>query len=98
MTPRRREPLANILSSRADPPGSAADQRFDADSYEVAYRGIPHSHAAAQLQHTSADAADHSVGAARDVDLSADRGGVAAGVIDGDVSVGPTRSGPAACS
>jgi hypothetical protein len=40
-------------------------------------------------------ASDHSVAAAGDVNVTADHGGVAAGVIHGDVRTGPTRPGPA---
>jgi len=41
-------------------------------------------------------AADHAVVAGRDVKISADRGGIAAGVIHGNVAPpGPTRPGPA---
>ena len=39
-------------------------------------------------------AADHSVSVGRDNIAVADRGGVAAAVIHGDVSTGPTRPGP----
>jgi hypothetical protein len=42
-------------------------------------------------------AADHAVAAARDVNIRADRGGIAAGVIHGNVTPpGPTHPGPAA--
>ena len=41
-------------------------------------------------------AADHAVAAGRDVNISADRGGLAAGVIHGNVAPpGPTHPGPA---
>lgn len=40
-------------------------------------------------------AAGHSVAAAGDVNVAADHGGVAAGVIHGDVRTGPTRPGTA---
>lgn len=40
-------------------------------------------------------ASGHSVAAAGDVNVAADHGGVAAGVIHGDVRTGPTRPGPA---
>jgi hypothetical protein len=40
-------------------------------------------------------AADHAVAAGRDVTITASGGGVAAGVIDGNVSLGPTLPGPA---
>ncbi len=42
-------------------------------------------------------AADHAVAAGRDVNIRADRGGIAAGVIHGNVAPpGPTHPGPAA--
>jgi hypothetical protein len=40
-------------------------------------------------------AADHAVAVGRDVNISATSGGVAAGVIHGNVAPNPTRSGPA---
>jgi hypothetical protein len=40
-------------------------------------------------------ASGHSVTAAGNVNVAADHGGVAAGVIHGDVRTGPTRPGPA---
>lgn len=46
-----------------------------------------------EMQVSSATASDHSF-AARDVRMSADRGGVDAGVIQGPVSTGPTMPGP----
>ena len=50
----------------------------------------------AQLPAGVVSAADHSVAAGRDVNISASEGGVAAGVIHGDVAPpGPTRPGPA---
>jgi hypothetical protein len=50
----------------------------------------------AQLPAGVVSAADHSVAAGRDVNISASEGGVAAGVIHGDVGApGPTRPGPA---
>jgi hypothetical protein len=48
-----------------------------------------------ELQAGVPAAADHSVAAGRDNIAVADRGGVAAAVIHGDVSTGPTRPGPA---
>ncbi|HTT50716.1 MAG TPA: hypothetical protein VMH35_04895 [Streptosporangiaceae bacterium] len=52
---------------------------------------------AAQLPAGTVSAADQAVAAGRDVNISADRGGTAAGVIHGDVVLpGPTRPGPAA--
>ena len=50
----------------------------------------------ARLPAGMASAADHAVAAGRDVNISADRGGLAAGVIHGNVAPpGPTRPGPA---
>jgi hypothetical protein len=49
----------------------------------------------AQLPAGMVSAADHAVAAGRDVNISASGGGVAAGVIHGDVHMGPTRPGPA---
>jgi hypothetical protein len=48
----------------------------------------------AQLPTGVVSAADHAVAAARDVNISADRGGTAAGVIHGNVTPGPTQPGP----
>jgi hypothetical protein len=39
-------------------------------------------------------AADHSVAAGRDVNISASGGGIAAGVIEGNVAPNPTQQGP----
>jgi hypothetical protein len=50
----------------------------------------------AQLPAGTVTAVDHSVAAGRDVNISADRGGLAAGVIHGNVAPpGPTHPGPA---
>ena len=50
----------------------------------------------AQLPPGLVSAADHAVAAGRDVNISASEGGVAAGVIHGDVTPpGPIRPGPA---
>ena len=50
----------------------------------------------ARLPAGMASAADHAVAAGRDVNISADRGGIAAGVIHGNVAPpGPTHPGPA---
>ena len=50
----------------------------------------------AQLPAGTVSAADHAVAAGRDVNISASEGGVAAGVIHGDVTPpGPIRPGPA---
>jgi len=49
----------------------------------------------AQLPAGMVSAADHAVAAGRDVTISASEGGVAAGVIHGNVTPGPTRPGPA---
>jgi hypothetical protein len=46
-----------------------------------------------QLPAGTAAAADHAVAAGRDVNISASEGGMAAGVIHGDVHTGPTRPG-----
>ena len=48
----------------------------------------------AQLPANVVSSADHAVAAGRDVNISADRGGTAAGVIHGNVTPGPTRPGP----
>jgi hypothetical protein len=51
----------------------------------------------ARLPAGAVSAADHAVAAGRDVNISADRGGIAAGVIHGNVAPpGPTHPGPAA--
>ena len=50
----------------------------------------------ARLPAGMVSAADHAVAAGRDVNISADRGGLAAGVIHGNVAPpGPTHPGPA---
>jgi hypothetical protein len=43
----------------------------------------------------SVSASDHAVAAGRDMNITASGGGIAAGVIDGDVTPGPTPPGPA---
>jgi len=48
----------------------------------------------AQLPAGVVSATDHSVAAGRDMNISASDGGLAAGVIHGDVAPGPTRPGP----
>jgi hypothetical protein len=48
----------------------------------------------AQLPTEVVSATDRSVAAGRDVNVRADRGGVAAGVIQGNVTPGPTKPGP----
>jgi hypothetical protein len=49
-----------------------------------------------ELTPVTTAASDHAVAAGRDVHVSADHGGVAAGVIGGDVTLpGPTSPGPA---
>jgi len=51
----------------------------------------------AALPPGAVSAADHAVAAGRDVNIRADRGGLAAGVIHGNVvAAGPTSPGPAA--
>ncbi len=61
-----------------------------------------HPHAAGELdglvqeiQASIAVASDHAVAAGRDVNIKASRGGVAAGVVHGNITAGPTRPGPA---
>lgn len=49
----------------------------------------------AQLPAGTVSAADHAVAAGRDVNISATSGGVAAGIIHGNATPGPTRQGPA---
>jgi len=49
----------------------------------------------AQLPAEMVSAADHSVAAGRDVNIAASGGGVAAGVIHGNVTPNPTPPGPA---
>jgi hypothetical protein len=49
----------------------------------------------AQLPSGAVSAADHAVAAGRDVKIRASQGGVAAGVIHGNVAAGPTPPGPA---
>jgi hypothetical protein len=50
----------------------------------------------AQLPAGTVSAADHAVAVGRDMNISADRGGIAAGVIHGNVAPpGPTHPGPA---
>jgi len=48
-----------------------------------------------ELRPLTVSAVGHSVAAARDVNVNAGHGGVAAGVIHGDVHSGPTMPGPA---
>jgi hypothetical protein len=51
---------------------------------------------AAQLPATAVSAADHSIAAGREVNITASGGGTAAGVVHGNVTPpGPTRPGPA---
>ena len=49
----------------------------------------------AQLPAGTVSAADHAVAAGRDVNITASPGGVAAAVIHGNVTAGPTAPGPA---
>jgi hypothetical protein len=49
----------------------------------------------AALPAGTVSAADHAVAAGRDVNISASGGGIAAGVIHGNVTPGPTQPGPA---
>jgi hypothetical protein len=46
-------------------------------------------------KYTVVTASDHAVAAGRDVKITADRGGLAAGVVHGNVTPGPTPPGPA---
>ncbi len=48
-----------------------------------------------QIQAVTVTATGHSAAAGRDMNVSASSRGVAAGVIHGDVSTGPTKPGPA---
>lgn len=67
------------------------DLLADQPEAEVELRGL-----VAEIQAIVPVAAtDHAVAAGRDVTVHADRGGVAAGVIHGDVTPGPTMPGPA---
>jgi hypothetical protein len=47
-----------------------------------------------QIQASTVSASGHGVAAGRDVTVTASTGGVAAGVVHGDVTTGPTRPGP----
>jgi hypothetical protein len=47
-----------------------------------------------QIQASAAAASGHGVAAGRDVNITASTGGVAAGVVHGNVSTGPIRPGP----
>jgi hypothetical protein len=47
-----------------------------------------------QIQASTAVASGHGVAAGGNVNVTASTGGVAAGVVHGDVSTGPTRPGP----
>jgi hypothetical protein len=70
--------LADLLE---DDPGAEADLRALVQQIQT------------QLPAGMVSAADRSVAAGRDVNISASGGGVAAGVIQGDVHAGPTRPG-----
>ena len=47
-----------------------------------------------EIQASSAAASGHGVAAGQDMTITASTGGVAAGVVHGNVSTGPTRPGP----
>jgi len=73
--------LADLLE---EDPGVEADLRVLVEEIQAAAPG-------------GVVAAGHAVAAGRDVNISADRGGIAAGVVHGDVMPpGPTGPGPAA--
>ena len=73
--------IADLLE---DDPGAEADLRALVDEIQ------------AQLPPGAVSAADHLVAAGRDVNITASRGGTAAGVIHGDVAPpNPTPPGPA---
>ena len=48
-----------------------------------------------EINATAPAAVDHSVAAARDISAKADHGGVAAIIVHGNVTAGPTKPGPA---
>jgi len=74
--------------------GRFADLLDEAPTVEADLRALVEE-IAAQLPAGMMSAADHSIAAGRDVNISAISGGVAAGVIHGSVAPGPTRQGPA---
>jgi hypothetical protein len=75
--------------------GRFADLLDEDPGLEAALRAVVEE-VAADLPAGVVSAADHSVAAGGDVNISADRGGTAAGVIHGNVPPpGPTRPGPA---
>ncbi len=76
--------------------GRFADMLDEDPSVQAQLRAVVQQ-IAAQLPAGTVSAADQAVAAGRDVNITADRGGTAAGVIHGDVVLpGPTRPGPAA--
>jgi hypothetical protein len=76
--------------------GRFADLLDEDPSVEADLRALVEEIQAA-LPPGAVSAADHAVAAGRDVNISADRGGLAAAVIDGNVvAPGPTGPGPAA--
>ena len=80
---------------RADPLHLWAARVLEAQRAAVLTRWLEE--VAAQLPPGAVSAADHSVAAGRDVNISASDGSLAAGVIHGDVAPpgNPTRPGPA---
>jgi hypothetical protein len=74
--------------------GRLADLLEEHPDTEADLRALIHGVQAA-LPAGMVSAADHAVAAGRDVNISASGGGVAAGVIHGDVTPGPTWRGPA---
>jgi hypothetical protein len=75
--------------------GRFADLLDEAPALEAELRALVQE-VAAQLPAAAVSAADHSVAAGRDVNIMAAAGGIAAGVIRGNVAPpGPTPPGPA---
>jgi hypothetical protein len=88
----------------ASPAGLEAAQAALAAQWQTRFEDLLADHPDAEaelaalveaLKPVTAAASDHAVAAGRDVNIAAGSGGVAAGVIHGDVSTGPTRPGPA---
>jgi len=97
------EQLTMVASAELEPARSAQVERWagrfadllDEDpDVEAELRALVEE-IAAQLPAGAVSAADHSVAAGRDVHISASVGGTAAGVIHGDVALGPTAPGTA---
>lgn len=75
--------------------GRFADLLDEDSSFEAELRALVEE-ASAQLPAESVSAADHAVGSGRDVNITASGGGLAAGVIHGNVAPpDPTQPGPA---